>query len=264
MYKTIVNLFKISILLSVATLISCRNGKKNPPIITLENSEITMVAGTMLRTTINYERGDRQIKEFRVTGYGEDIVIEDNDDSNNYDYELWIPSDAGGTDITITFVATDKRNNETSVDLIIHVWNEYTNGIISNIQGPSSSSWDLVENKKLITTDASSSKDISDKTSGSTGDFLAGGWSAGANTKFVITDGFDYDNATKVSIKEEYENGDEATIISGSKLIEGAVIIAKLRETEEYAVIKITEVYDDGKNGGTGYNSDYRKFSYKK
>ena len=96
--------------------------------------------------------------------------------------------------------------------------------------------------------------------------FSNGGWTSGNSTRFVVADTstFSYLNASVENTALAYENGSPTTFLNNGNLAVGNVIIAKLRGIEDYAVINIEEVYDDGIDGGTGNNEDYRKFSYKK
>lgn len=254
-------------IIGLITLSSCRNGKKNPPLINLSETSMTVLPNQKIEVTVNYERGDRKVKELSIVGIGDEILIEDHEDNNTYVYEVTIPSNSANSTITISFTANDTRGNETSVDLVLTVEtpfsNEATNGIINNSQGPSSHAWDFIENKSKSTSDEVLTKDIIDNTSPSTGDFLAGGWNSGSESTFVLVSDYNYDTASKESAKAAFGSGTEVSLIEASDLEVDNIVLIKLRGEDDYAVVKITEVYDDGKNGGTGGNSDYRKFVYK-
>lgn len=261
---------KATFLLTIMGLIalsSCRNGKKNPPLISLSETSLTVLPNQKISITVNYERGDRKVKELSIKGIGDEVIIKDHEDANIYEYEVNVPSNSANSTVTVSFTASDTRGNETTADLVLTVETPFSketlNGIISNSQGPSSHGWDLVDNKSKNTADNDLLKDIIDQTSPSTGNFLEGGWISGNQSTFVIASDFNYDAASKESVKAAFGNGTETTSIEAEDLALDKIVIVKLRAEDEYAVIKIIEVYDDGKNGGTGGNSDYRKFVYK-
>lgn len=266
MIKQVLTTIKLAFL--VLVLFSCRNGKENPPMLTLTDTELTVLANDVLNVTAFYQKGDRKIKEFKVVGLGEDVIKTDNDYINYFRYNVRVPADAGGTDVKVVFTVTDTRGNESSEELLLHIetpfWTKVSNGIMSNSQGPSSNAWDFISGNRKTSLDDKFEKDIVDNTSGADGNFSNGGWRGLNLTKFVLVPEYSYENASQETAKEAYDLGEELTRINGVDLIEGAIVIAKIRETESLAVIKITEVYDDGVNGGTGNNSDYRKFIYKK
>ena len=256
-----------TLLLGLFFFFSCGNGKKNPPIISLSETEITVLSNELIEITVTYEKGDRKIRDLRITGIGDETVVKQREEENTFVYKQFVP-DAGGTTITGVFTVTDIRGNESSAELILHIETpfeeEITNGILNNVQGPSSSAWDMVEHKSLTTIDQNSNKDLIDRTSGSTGEFLAGGWGASNATTFVVDSTYNYERASVESAKKAFEEGTEITLLRNSVLYEGSTIIAKLRGEETFAVIHVLDTYDDGKDGGTGGNSDYRRFKYKK
>ena len=260
----------LAFLTMLLVLSSCRNGKKNPPLITLEQTEMDVLANDVINVKVNYNRGDRQIKEFRVSGIGEDIVLgeDEHEDENEYDYEVRIPADAGGTSIVVTFTVSDRRDNQTTTELKLNVstpyWKEVKNGIINNALSATPSSWDLVNDRKQSPYDDNENKDMEDRTSAADGDFAGGGWLSRTETEFVLASSFDYDRPSVENTNEVFNGGEKVNFIPGEELTEGQIILAKIRETSKIAIIKITEVVDDSINGGTGNNADYRKFIYKK
>lgn len=254
------------IIAALAILGSCRNGEKNPPLISIDKTELTVLPGDTIDIVVNYDRGDRQINHLKIKGIKE-LLIFDNEDNNTYNYRAQIPGGAFGTTITVTFTVDDCKGNENSVDLMLTVetpfWTK-KEGTVNNAQGPSNNAWDLVGNKWKTSIDANSDKDIIDRTSGATGAFLKGGWSSGNGTSFVLDTTYNYDRASVETAKIAFEAGESYTNIPFGDLEVGSLFIAKLRDTEDFAIIEIIDVYDDGTDGGTGNNSDYRKFKYQK
>ena len=270
---------KKATLLTLITLIglvfvtSCRNGKKNPPLIELSETEIITLPKQVVEVKVTFERGDRQIKKLKINGL-DDVTLEKDDidqkKDNTYTYKGWVPDDSIASVINVTFTAIDMRDNESTADLKIIVETPFSrwgnSRVISNANGSSPSAWDLVNHKSKFFIDPNNTKDIKDNTSAISGSFSSGGWTSGNSTKFVVADTttFSYKKASIENTILAYEAGEPTSNLNNNDLSVDNVIIAKLRGEEDYAVIKIEEVYDDGANGGTGNNDDYRKFSYKK
>lgn len=264
---------KLASVLAIAgmALLSSCGGEETPPSITLDTNAMTVAPGEEVTVTATFAEEDKKLAELTVTestDMGGAATVELDGSSNNYVYTGTVPANAGGTTITVTFTVKDKKDNEGSVDLVLTVEtpfaNETTTSIVNNIHGPSAGAWDMVADQAKLKDDADADKDIVDQTDANTGDFLAGGWAAGNGTMFVVANSYDYANATQESAVSAYAAGTATATLSNDDLAVDNVIIAKLRGGDDYSVIKITEVFDDGTNGGTGNNTDYRKFTYKK
>ena len=264
-------LMSVLAIAGVAFLSSCGGGEDAPPEVSLDTNAMTVTPGETVSVTATFAEGDKKLASLDVTestDMGGAASVELDGSSNNFVYEGTVPSDAGGTTITITFTVKDKKDNESSVDLVLTVEtpfaNEVTTGVVNNVQGPSAGAWDLVGDQAKLSNDSDADKDLVDQTSASTGAFLSGGWAAGNATMFVVANSYDYANATMESAESAYAAGTATSSLTNDDLAKDNIIIAKLRGGTDYAVIKITEVYDDGTDGGAGNNTDYRKFSYKK
>ena len=264
---------KLISILAIFTLVfssSCRNGKKNPPLISISETQMYVLPNDTVNVEVTFERGDRKINTLSIKGIGDEIIIDeiDNKNVNTYTYQAIVPTNAAKSTIIVTFTAADTRKYETTVELelIVETPFEYERigAIISNAQGPSTSAWNLVKDEGLFFNDPNINKDIADNTSAGSGAFLKGGWTTGNATRFVVDSVFNYAKASVENATLAYENGEPKATLLNNDLAVGNVIIAKIRGGEEFAVIEITDVFDDGVDGGTGNNADYRKFNYKK
>lgn len=68
-------------------------------------------------------------------------------------------------------------------------------------------------------------------------------------TKYVKVSNFNYDNATKTSIKNAYDQGSSSTTVNSVQ--NGDLYVAKIRNMEYYVVLKITGVNTTTKNDFT-------------
>jgi hypothetical protein len=87
------------------------------------------------------------------------------------------------------------------------------------------------------------------------------GWQARSQTVFVRANSLNYDNLSPNQVDEAFALGPQINLVLNNELEEGDIYIARLRNTNQYAVIKITNV-----NGNTGNSATrYRIFfTYKK
>ncbi|HEX8516308.1 MAG TPA: hypothetical protein VF868_08930 [Bacteroidia bacterium] len=109
-----------------------------------------------------------------------------------------------------------------------------------------------------FSTQDSTLRDIQDGTlAGDT--TLSGTWTSPAGGSFIENNGYDYANATDVSMVNSYNGGVQLAFISNITV--GDIFITKLGSltTNKYAVIRITSVVDL-----PGRNNDYYEFSIKK
>jgi hypothetical protein len=196
--------------------------------------------------------------------------------SGSYTYPI-SATETQGTVITIKFVATDAKTAFTETKSFIIVANSplmtVTNsGVIYHILGAKQGAWDLMTNAGVpegggASRYLGSNKDMINVENSTVGLFEKK-WVAGNTTRFVKVTGFDYANATVDGAKDAYSKGTEigeggstfATLKSPVSCGISDIFIAKLRGAENYAVIKIEEILDDGAVS----NDDYIKFSYKK
>ena len=173
------NIFSLIAIIGLMITTSCRNGKKNPPLIEISETEVYTLPKQVIEIEVTFERGDRQIKKLKIKGL-DDVTLEkddiDNKKENTYTYKAYIPEDAAASEINVTFAAYDMMNNETTEDLKIIVETPFSvwgnSRVISNVNGSTPSAWDLVNQRPKYFVDSDSDKDIMDNTSPESGDFF--------------------------------------------------------------------------------------------
>jgi hypothetical protein len=197
--------------------------------------------------------------------------------SGTYTYKI-AATEVVGTDITIKFVATDAVTSFTETKTFKVVGNAVplavsNTGYVYHILGAKQGAWDLVANAGVsegstATRYVGTNKDMINVENTAVGAFEKK-FVAGNTTRFVKATGFDYTNATLEAAKAAYTAGTAlgeaggttlATLKSPVTCALGEIYVAKLRGADNYAVIKIEEILDDGATS----NNDYIKFSYKK
>ncbi len=103
-------------------------------------------------------------------------------------------------------------------------------------------------------------KDMQDMTPSGTGVYSKG-WDGANGTVFVKANSFDYASANWATAKAAFAAGTSTSSVTNAALND--IYIAKLRNQDNYAVIKVTAVVDDGQVGA-GKNQDHIKFNVKK
>ncbi len=162
------------------------------------------------------------------------------------DYKLEITVTAGST-VSATFPF--KVKGTAAVTLTEE------DGMIANITGPDTGSFDLVEGKRIPAGADDDSKDLADLSVA--GEGFSGSLESKNGGMFVSATASDYANATDVSVKALAENalGSEVDVSSV-----GTVFAMKLGNGRGYAIVKITS-YDE--DAGSGSNKGEVEFSYK-
>jgi hypothetical protein len=130
-------------------------------------------------------------------------------------------------------------------------------GMIANIFGPDTGSYDLVNGVRIPSSGADASKDLKDLSLVGAG--FAGTVGSANGTTFVAATAADYTNATAVSVKALAAN---ATLTSISISTVGSVFVAKLGSNRGYAIIKVL-TYDATAGASTGANKGEMTFEYK-
>jgi hypothetical protein len=133
-------------------------------------------------------------------------------------------------------------------------------GTLYNTLSGEASSWDLVNNVALSPFASSNNADMSIEAS-LTG--FDGSWEAGLGngTMFVLGDSLDFVNENFNNSADVYENGTPSSSVSNPEV--GQVYVARLRNSNAYAVIRIDEV--DPANSDCNCPATGRlTFSYKK
>jgi hypothetical protein len=169
-----------------------------------------------------------------------------------------------GQSIVLTFEATDVNAKSGEANFTINVKAETplayerTGGILSNRIGPDSSAWDLTTNTRLPGSATGDMQNPSIAT-GSTAQQWIKGWDSETTTMYLKANDFNYDNATVEGVAARYAEGTGTAQVR--ELAVGDIYIAKLRNKDAYAVIKITRV-DEPVTAGS--RVERIEFTYKK
>ncbi|ABG60620.1 hypothetical protein [Cytophaga hutchinsonii] len=147
--------------------------------------------------------------------------------------------------------------------IVYGVLKETTGLKLNNIQGPNSGAFDLVALTNKAASDAETGKDMidADKTTA----FWEKSFNAGTSGTLYakLAPGFDYTNATDLTIKNAYAAAGNA-IDTQTGVAAGDIFVAKLRGGNDYALIKVTFISTDTDGTGAGKNNEYMEFSVKK
>jgi len=139
---------------------------------------------------------------------------------------------------------------------------ETTGHKLNNINGPNSGAFDLENLSNRAGSDAADGKDMVDADAATA--LWEKSFNAGTSgTLFAkIPAGFDYDNATDMSIKAAYDAANTANSTQ-LNVAKGYMYVAKYNSTK-YALIKVTSISDETNGFGPGLNNEFMEFSVKK
>lgn len=137
-------------------------------------------------------------------------------------------------------------------------------GTIWNPMGTNNYAWDLDNNSQLYFIDSDNYKDMSNHSDSAYSlppFYFDNSWTAMNTTLFKRANQLDYDNVSLLEAIDAYTGGSMIVVPSSSAtgLQMGDIYVAKLRSSENYAVIQILSV--DQTNGN---NQDKIEFRYKK
>lgn len=165
------------------------------------------------------------------------------------------------------FELSDINNESTTqteyINTVVFL-NEEHSGMIWNCLSANNYAWDLVQNVPRNITDADAGKDLANLTDSSytfPPYYFLNSWTALNSTLFKRANGLDYDYATLDAAIDAYSGGSVTYLPnpSATGLAMGDVYVARLRNTNDYVVIQITDVvWTDGDN------LDKIEFRYKK
>ncbi|MBC7923380.1 MAG: hypothetical protein H7Z75_20065 [Ferruginibacter sp.] len=211
-----------------------------------------------------------------ATSYVSQSEYADKDDdflsntSDNFDFTYDVPGTTPtGSVIKIKFIVVDKKSATADLEkeytVTVQGSISYSEKKLYNPAAPNGSfgAYDLVTDKGKSTSEAEADKDLINTTVAGTGGFpFVKGWKASNGTLFVkAASSTFYDTASQATMATTYAAGSEASTVSGVTVND--VYVAKLRGGNNYVAIKVTQIVDDNQVG-TGKNSDYIQFDYKK
>lgn len=250
---------------------------------TVVNDDVTVPEQTTLTFFINASKsGSSDLDEFQITQIGSIISNLDptakgydyspangavslkNADDETYRDTLTIAGSSVVGTTTFQFELTNKdgqtttRTIKVTVDNPVSLSKEVT-GAFFHIQGTAKGSYNLITEEAVAVSVADVNKDMSN--TDAAGVVFTGSWEAKNSTNFVKDNSFDYDNATEEAARTAYNGGTQGKSVTNPQV--GDIYIAKLRGTDEYAVIKITVVDPTDTTGGSG-NPGKIEFDFKK
>ncbi len=276
MNKKLSTLFLVTLCSFFIVLTSCKKEKLKQPLVQSgpEGLYIYGKVGDVVSVSINVYSDIRLSRfyvnskldnSFQVTSL--DTSIDSKEFSILFEYK--IPAGAAGKSILFTYTANDVDGNSGS-DLKRLIVSPDTAKLLTETSGHQIFSGKSLNHKDAFDLETNSVKwsslpgvdttslDIKDFPTDST-DALAKTWVSPARGKFVRFNGFDYANATNVSLVNSYSSGAKLDILDNIQLND--IIITKLGSlsSEKYAVIRITGITD-----APGKESDSYLFSIKK
>lgn len=138
---------------------------------------------------------------------------------------------------------------------------EHTAAILWNYIGTNSNAWDLVSNISVALSSPEDNKDMVNYTlaPGESPYYFYNGWYASNETRFIRANFIDYQNAKLEDLVDVFSGSTIGPKVNVSSISEDDVVIARLRNTSEYVVIKVT-----GITFTTNDDLDKIEFSYKK
>lgn len=236
----------------------------------LETADFNTTPGAQFTVVILAQKAGKDLKELNVSRDGANItgypieIPSGRRDTYRDTITISVPMNAGT--YTYEYIITDNDNQQGVRSLKVTVagsatMQEFTGRRIYNRQGTQNGAFDLVNNVSIAS--SANTGDMQDNTPTTGAPIYQKGWTPdeGSNTTFVKQNNYDYDAATPTTAATAFGT---STIVSNiTNVAVGDIFIARLRGGADYAVIKITNVFDDGQTG-PGLNNDYIEFSYKK
>lgn len=274
-------LFALGLIGASMVMTSCADDSDDPAVpptltVTEENSANGVVDGKVNTSsdTLYFKwdsrAGDASLETFLVErdGVSQSSVLTENGNdldeniksSVNRSYQDGIKLPALGG--VYTFKVTDRDGESATVEIEVMVGTPMANevnGAFFHIEGSLQGSYDLVNETTVAASGANSLKDMSN--TDAAGDPFTGSWEAKNTTMFVKANSFDYANATVQMAANAYANGTASASVADP--VAGDIYIAKLRGTNDYAVVKVTDV-DPTDNSCNCGNTGKITFDYKK
>jgi hypothetical protein len=180
-------------------------------------------------------------------------------------YYYRMPASLAGKSVIFEFKAEDENGNVGKQVRRVFVANPAavtlteTTGhrMYSNLSASNPDAYNLETNAGQFSTSDSTLRDMQDASGTDT--TLSRNFISPAGGQFVSNDGYDYANATDVSMINAYNGGVKLTQLSGVGV--GDIIITKLGSltTNKYVIIRISDIVDL-----PGKDNDYYEFTIKK
>jgi hypothetical protein len=184
----------------------------------------------------------------------------------NYTYEYLVLNDAASYSVVISFRIIDKNGDEKSTARQINVTIndsplvEYTGNTFYSLKSQKADAYNLVNLTPQFSTIAVSEiRDLQNAPDNDNSDILTKSWISPAGGKFVLFNGFDYVNASRLSLQNAYLTGTKLDKISN--LQEDDIILTKLGRPDSavYAAIRIVQIADEALSENDRYVFNVKK-----
>lgn len=271
--KKTLNIF-LSIFMVVAIAASftgCGGEDPVPPVVSVTPSSVDGWRADTVTFEITMSTNEK-LAELKITPDVDDanqgVLTEDfsGPTSASYTYNYVIPGTVSDGDyITVSIKVTDNQGEITTKSVTINVVEpaasgttlayENTAGVLWSLIAPAGyyGAFDLAHNEGLSSSVGDTEKDMkNNSTSG-----WSPQWISGNATTYVKANTFDYAAGTHEDAATAFTSGTAATFPITPAVND--IYIAKLRAGSNYAVIKITNIYDSPSD-----NLDKIEFTYKK
>lgn len=251
-----------------------------PPVVQIirpASPQIVLDSGNALYIVFKADTGTSTLSALRVLENGvpyqdqsaplpDSVVFSAQSKFGTIDSVLVRPHGLSGDVSKFRLIISDAAGRTDTARLTVNIEklyrNEFLFGVLDNplkSTGFVAPGFNLVTNLRAFKFTSPSVLDMlntSDVASSPPSNFIVG-WESKNSTRFVVSPGFDYDNASVKNTSAAYLAGSAVSSVSG--LAVGDIVIASLRNTGDYAVIKVTGV-DTTSND----NEDRLLFHYKK
>ena len=180
---------------------------------------------------------------------------------DNNAIKINVSSSATAGDYLLKITATAGVTSSAEFDFTVNGSSAVTltekSGMIANIYGPDTGSFDLVNGKRIAADASDAAKDLMDLSL--KGEGFAGKVGSGNGATFATASASDYTDATDVSVKALAAAAGLSEVSISSV---GTVFVVKLGSSRGYAIVKVTS-YDATAGGSTGANKGEMEFVYK-
>jgi len=195
------------------------------------------------------------------------IILDSSIDVRNLNYFATYNTNSNPGTEKWTFIIFDKSGETDSASIDVFTGSFMTDehyGIIWNSLGINNYGWDLINNTAKTQSDANINKDMANNTDQENSYppyYFQNSFSSLNSTLYKKANWYDYENASVETIVDAYTGGTIGAMPkpTATGLTEGDIFIGKLRNTDNYTVIKITNVVWTVID-----NYDKIEFSYKK
>ena len=248
----------------------CKKDENSIPLVWVSPSDININAqqGDIKIFEINADGGNDELVKFtihtQVENQAKYTVLDTtiNIKKFNYTYQYVVPDTITGS-VFITYTAYDKDGEigQSATRIIVSavstLLTEYAGSAIFSKYSGKHDAFDINTNTvQFSATAAANLLDIADYDTIQNDSTLSLQWHSPAGNKFVLFNGYDYANATDLSVASAYNSGQKLDIISNLSVND--IIITK-EGSGIYAVIKITNIVDSASTINDRYEFNIKK-----